>query len=123
MEKKIEFKNVEKINESAFKTKLSINIPEMLQNGEIIFITNHPEGVKRAERVSCISKIEVDANKVNEIADQINMKMKCQDCGKECFDDKCPEVVFKDECYCICENCSINYYKDSNGKIKLRERF
>lgn len=49
--------------------------------------------------------------------------MKCQDCGKECFDDKYPEVVFKDECHCICENCSINYYEDTNGKIKLRERF
>jgi len=49
--------------------------------------------------------------------------MKCQDCGKECFEDKYPKVIFKDEFHCICQNCSLNYYKKSNGKIKLKERF
>jgi len=50
------------------------------------------------------------------------VKMKCQDCGKECSETY-PKIIFKDKCHCICENCSINYYEDSNGKIKLRERF
>ena len=71
MEKKIEFKNVKKIDGSVFQTKPSIDIDKMIQNGEIVFTTKHPEGVKRAERVSSIPKIEVDEEKVIEIADQI----------------------------------------------------
>jgi len=47
--------------------------------------------------------------------------MKCQDCGKECFEEKYPRVIFKDEYHCICENCSINYYKDTTDKIKLKK--
>ena len=47
--------------------------------------------------------------------------MKCQDCNKECFDDKYPKVVFKDEYHCICENCSNNYEK-INGKNQLKEK-
>ena len=35
--------------------------------------------------------------------------MKCLHCGKECFDDKYPEVVFKDGELCVCEECSIDY--------------
>lgn len=74
--KKIEFKNVEKIDESVFKTISSIDINKALQNGEIVFTTRHPEGVKRAERVSSIPKIEIDEEKVKEIADQINHELK-----------------------------------------------
>jgi hypothetical protein len=48
--------------------------------------------------------------------------MKCQDCGKECFENKYPKVVFKDERHCICKNCSINY-KEKDGKIILREPY
>jgi len=76
MEKKIEFKNVEKVDEPVFKTKPSLDVNKMLQNGEIVFTTRHPEGVKRAERVSNIPKIEVDEEKVSEIADQINQELK-----------------------------------------------
>jgi hypothetical protein len=46
--------------------------------------------------------------------------MKCQDCNRECFQDKYPEVVFRDECHCICEDCSIDY-EEVKGKIQLRE--
>ena len=72
MKKKIEFKNVEKIDESVFKIEPSIDIDKMLQNGKIVFTTRHPEGVKRAVRVfSTIPEIKIDEEKVKEIADQI----------------------------------------------------
>lgn len=61
-----------RLDESVFKTKPSIDIDKALQNGEIVFTTKHPEGVKRAERVSSIPKIEIDAEKIKEIADQMN---------------------------------------------------
>jgi hypothetical protein len=72
MEKKIEFINVEKIDEAVFKTRPSVDIDRALQNGEIVFSTIHPEGVKRAERVPSISKIVIDTDNVKEIADKIN---------------------------------------------------
>lgn len=46
--------------------------------------------------------------------------MICTLCGIECFDNQYPEIVFKDENNCICEECSIDY-EEVNGKIKLRE--
>ena len=46
--------------------------------------------------------------------------MKCTSCGGECFDEEYPEVVFKDEEKCICEECSIDY-KDVNGKVQVRQ--
>jgi shikimate kinase len=46
--------------------------------------------------------------------------MKCTSCGQECFENESPEVVFKDEKNCICENCSIDY-EEVNGEIRLRE--
>ena len=60
MEKKIVFKNVKQVDEPVFKTKPSLDVNKMLQNGEIVFTTRHTEGVQRAERVSNIPKIEVD---------------------------------------------------------------
>ena len=46
--------------------------------------------------------------------------MKCTVCGQECFDEEFPEVVFKDENNCICEECSVDY-EEIDGKIRLRE--
>jgi len=46
--------------------------------------------------------------------------MKCTVCGQECFDETYPEVVFKDEKYCICEECSIDY-EEVNGKVQYRQ--
>ena len=46
--------------------------------------------------------------------------MKCTICGQECFDNKYPEVVFKNKTNCICEECSIDYEEDKNGVIKIR---
>lgn len=46
--------------------------------------------------------------------------MKCTSCGGECFDGEYPEVVFKDEEKCICEECSIDY-EDVNGKVQFRQ--
>ena len=46
--------------------------------------------------------------------------MKCLHCGKECFEDKYPEVVFKDGDLCVCEECSIDY-EQKDGKIQVRE--
>jgi len=60
-------------------------------------------------------------NRLAELENTIENNMKCQDCGKECFEEKYPKVIFKDECHCICEVCSINYYKNTTGKIKLKE--
>lgn len=47
--------------------------------------------------------------------------MKCTSCGKECFNEQYPEVVFKNENNCICEECSIDYEELSDGVIQLRE--
>lgn len=46
---------------------------------------------------------------------------KCTACGQVCFKDECPEIVFKDEKNCICEECSIDY-EEVNGKIQLRDQ-
>lgn len=46
--------------------------------------------------------------------------MKCSVCGQECFEENYPEVVFKDDNNCICENCSIDY-EEKDGKIQYRE--
>ena len=46
--------------------------------------------------------------------------MKCTCCGKECYENKYPEVVFKDERNIICEECSIDYEMDGN-KVRVRE--
>ena len=48
--------------------------------------------------------------------------MKCQDCEKECFEDKYPRVIFKDDYHCVCEKCSHNY-EERNGRIILKESF
>lgn len=40
--------------------------------------------------------------------------MKCLYCGKGCFEDKYPEVVFKDGDLCVCEKCSIEF--EQKGK-------
>lgn len=45
--------------------------------------------------------------------------MKCTACNQECFDEQYPEIVFKDEQNCICEDCSIDY-EEVNGKIQYR---
>ena len=48
--------------------------------------------------------------------------MKCTSCGQECFDEKYPEVVFKDDKYCICEECSIDYEENEiTGKVQFRQ--
>jgi len=36
-------------------------------------------------------------------------KIKCTNCGQECFDDVSPEVVFSDKKNIICEECSIDF--------------
>lgn len=46
--------------------------------------------------------------------------MKCTSCGKKCYDEKYPEVVFKDSNSYICEECSIDY-EEIDGKIRLRD--
>lgn len=43
-------------------------------------------------------------------------RMFCTSCGKECFDNQYPEVVFKNENNYICEECSIDY-EEIKGKI------
>jgi len=45
--------------------------------------------------------------------------MKCTSCGKECYEEQYPEVVFQSETHCICEECSIDY-EEVNGVIQLR---
>ena len=45
--------------------------------------------------------------------------MKCTACGKECFDEQYPEVVFIDEHNIICEECSIDY-EVIDGKVHVR---
>ena len=47
--------------------------------------------------------------------------MKCTSCGKECYEEQYPEVVFQNETHCICEECSIDYEELENGIIQLRE--
>lgn len=46
--------------------------------------------------------------------------MKCTCCGKECYNDKYLEVVFKDENSVICEECSIDY-EEVDGQIRKRK--
>lgn len=46
--------------------------------------------------------------------------MKCTCCGKECYNDNYPEIVFKDDKNIICEECSIDY-TEVNGKIQKRK--
>ena len=46
--------------------------------------------------------------------------MKCTVCGQECYDETYPEVVFKDEKYCVCEECSIDY-EEVNSKVQYRQ--
>jgi len=74
MEKKIIFKNVKQVDEVDFKTKPSVDINRMILDGEIVFTTRHPEGVKRAERISSIPKIEVNEEKVVKLNN-------CNHCG------------------------------------------
>jgi len=45
--------------------------------------------------------------------------IKCTVCGKECYNDKSPEIVFWDYRHCICENCSIDF-EEVNGKVQYR---
>lgn len=47
--------------------------------------------------------------------------MKCTACGQDCFEDYYPEIVFKNEKNCICEECSIDYEENNDGEIYLRE--
>lgn len=48
--------------------------------------------------------------------------MKCTKCGQECFDEEYPQVVFHDDKYCICEECSIDYEEnDITGKVQYRK--
>jgi len=106
MEKKIEFKNVEIVNDSVFKTTPSIDNDKMIQDGKIVFSTKHPEEVKRAERVSSIPKIEVDEEKVKEIADQINQEIDddnyCVECRSE---DLTWDFRNQYHDFWICKNC------------------
>lgn len=46
----------------------------------------------------------------------------CSSCGKTCFDNQYPEVVFKDlyRKEFVCEECSIDYEQKSDGRIVLR---
>jgi hypothetical protein len=46
--------------------------------------------------------------------------MKCTNCGKECYNEQYPEIVFKDKNNIICEECSIDYEQDNNGNIRKR---
>lgn len=51
------------------------------------------------------------------------LKINCTVCGQECFDDDgiYPQVVFSDENYCVCEECSIDYEEDkTTGRIHYR---
>ncbi len=43
----------------------------------------------------------------------------CYNCGEDCFNNQYPEIIFKDDDRCICENCSIDY-EEINGKIEYR---
>lgn len=47
--------------------------------------------------------------------------MKCTCCGKFCFENSYPEVVFKDKDNVICEECSIDYEEKDDGTIQKRE--
>jgi hypothetical protein len=52
------------------------------------------------------------------------LKIHCTVCGKECFDDDgtYPQVVFSDEKYCVCEECSIDYEENNvTGKVQYRQ--
>jgi len=46
--------------------------------------------------------------------------MKCTVCLRECFNAEYPEVVFKDDNYCVCEDCSIDY-EQVDGKVQFRK--
>lgn len=46
--------------------------------------------------------------------------MICKVCGKQCYDDEVPEVVFSEGTTFICEMCSIDY-EMIDGKIVRRE--
>jgi len=46
--------------------------------------------------------------------------MKCTSCNKECFDNKYPEIVFKDDNNFICEDCSIDF-EEIDGNIYKRQ--
>jgi len=45
--------------------------------------------------------------------------MRCTCCGKVCYPNSYPEVVFVDEMNVICEECSIDYDM-KNGKVIVR---
>lgn len=47
--------------------------------------------------------------------------MKCTCCGKECYWNEYPEIVFKDEKNIVCEECSIDYDMDENHKVIVRK--
>jgi len=46
--------------------------------------------------------------------------MKCTACGKECFEETHPEVVFRDEKKCICSECSIDF-EQVDGVVQFRQ--
>jgi hypothetical protein len=46
--------------------------------------------------------------------------IRCTSCGRLCYENKSPEIVFRNAEICICENCSIDY-EEVDGKIRLRE--
>ena len=46
--------------------------------------------------------------------------VKCTCCGKECYTNEYPEVVFMDGKNIICEECSIDYEMDRN-EVKVRK--
>lgn len=47
---------------------------------------------------------------------------RCSSCGKWCFENSYPHVVFVDPVRkrCVCEECSIDYEQKSDGRIVLR---
>ena len=42
----------------------------------------------------------------------------CTNCGKKCYQDKYPEIVFRDESQVICEECSIDFDEIGEKVVK-----
>ena len=73
------------------------------------------------EEVSLLGKTVFLTKEEAEKALKGGAGMKCTACGKECYSDKYPEVVFADEKNIICEECSIDYAEDANGNVIERK--
>lgn len=75
-----------------------------LLKGDIVIVKTHLQGRTVKRNYYCLS----------------HRKLTCTSCGKECFENDYPEIVFRDENNCICEECSIDY-DEVDGIVQLRE--